>query len=332
MLNTIRVGLFALIALPAAAAMSAPIGYSVNSDQPDPLPPAEPVGDRLFAVNLETGDEQAIGFVTNTLGMDRTDVEGLAFDPAGTLWGVDDESGRLFPISTASGLVQSNEEVPLNGFEAIKGNDFGLTFTCSGDLYMTSVKTRSLYRLELDGTAELVGSAGALGANISAIAAIGSPARLYGLSNGLLSEGGAADTRSLYEISTTTGVAELIGTLGDQASDYFQAGLSFDADGNLWAITDRRTSVQALGSEVLRVDTETGAATLIHTTDASGFESLAIAPLAGCETPPVQEPPAVEPPAAEAYPNIPTLDRFGLVLTSLVLLLTGLLTLRRVNP
>jgi sugar lactone lactonase YvrE len=332
MLNTIRTGLFALIALPMAAAMSAPTGYSVNSDQPD--------GDKLFAIDLASGDEQAMGFVTNTNLIDRTDVEGLAFDPDGTLWGIDDESGNLFPIDTATGLVQADEEVPIDGFDAIKGNDFGLTFTCSGELYVTSIKTHSLYRLGLDGTAQLVGKlVDDLNdeINISAIAATGNPARLYGLSNGMVSEGGPADTRSLYEIDTASGKVTLIGSLGGQASDYFQAGLSFDADGNLWAITDRRTSVQNLGSEVLRLNIETGEASLVHTTEATGFESLAITPVAGCEAPPVQEPPAPpvqEPPApaAQAYPNIPALDHVGLLLTGLALLLTGLLALRRVNP
>lgn len=317
--------LTALIALPLATAMAAPMGYSVNSDQPS-TSLQDPSGDQLFLIDLATGNEQLIGSIINTQGFERKDVEGLALDADGTLWGVDDETGKLFPVNKESALIPHEEERAITGFDAIQGNDFGLTFTCSGELYITSVKTRSLYLLGLDGTAEVVGNTGNLGANISAIAAIGEPATLYGLSNGRISEGGELDTRSLYRISTETGTASLIGPLGSGASDYFQAGLSFDANGDLWAITDRRTSQDNLGSELLRLDTGTGEATLISTTKVTGFESLAIASPAGCEA--FTSPPP-SPLDGTEYAAIPVLGPLGLALAGLSLLLTGLTALRR---
>ena len=119
----------------------------------------------------------------------------------------------------------------------------------------------------------------------------------------------------------------LLGPLGPAASAYFEAGLSFDADGQLWAITDRRSDAQELPSEILRLDLATGAATLVATTARSGFESLAAAPPSGCEgdTPaPPRDPQFVTP-----FPHIPTLDVFGRLATVLVLLLAGLAVLRR---
>ena len=223
----------------------------------------------------------------------------------GVLWGVDDESQNLFPISTNNGLVVYQDEVAITGLGAIQGNDFGLSFTCDGNLYISSVSNESLYQLSLDGTATLVGAEGALGTRISAIAAHGNPAKLYGLGNGLMGDGGPLDNRSLYEIDMTTGVANLIGEIGPAAADYFEAGLSFDDAGILWAITDRRT-----------IDTETGKASLQSTTMVSGFESLAVAAPSGC----VQE--------DDGYYRIPTLSNTGKLLAILVLMMAGIAALR----
>ena len=76
--------------------------------------------------------------------------------------------------------------------------------------------------------------------------------------------------------------------MGTSISKYDQAGLAFDADGNLWAITDRRIindkSAANEPSEILRIDLETGAATHVWTTREVGFESLAIASPLACNT------------------------------------------------
>lgn len=306
-----------LLVLPPLAGFAAPTGYSVNSD--------EPLGDSLFAIDLATGIESQIGKV-QSLGSTRTDIEGLAFDRFGVLWGVDDESGNFFPINSTNGQVVYQDEVPLDGLGALQGNDFGLTFTCGSEIFLTSVSTQSLYQLSLDGKATLVGNEGALGVRISAIAAWGkNPTRLYGLGNGLLGDGGPQDNRSLYEIDPATGMATLIGNIGAAAADYFEAGLSFDDNGTLWAITDRRTVAENLGSQVLTLDTVTGKATLVSTTTVSGFESLAIAPPGGCEDDPDVEPE----PGTDDYEPIPTIGPAGMLLVSLLLLFTGLVSVRR---
>lgn len=316
-----RIFMFGLLVLASAggpiAAWAAPFGYSVNSDQSP--------GDRLHRIDLATGAATELG-VVQSLGETRTDVEGLALDPDGMLWAADDDRLLLFPVNTGNGQVDFQNEVPLSGLGAPGGNDFGMTFTCSGELYLTSIADQSLYRVALDGTATLVGS---LGANISGIASRGNPAELYGIDNDQSGEGLAGGNRSLYRIDPQTGATTLIGEIGPAADDYFQAGLSFDAEGNLWAITDRTTAAADIGSQILRLDISTGAATLVSTTTPTGFESLAVAPPGGCPT--VNPPPPPTGPSAvpDAYEGIPTLDAWGRIAAVLGLFLLGLYTLHR---
>ena len=54
--------------------LAAPSGYSVNSDEPD--------GDSLFVIDLANGKETAVGKV-QSLGVTRSDIEGMAFDRFG---------------------------------------------------------------------------------------------------------------------------------------------------------------------------------------------------------------------------------------------------------
>jgi hypothetical protein len=295
--------------------MAAPVGFSVNSDAP--------AGDSLYSIDLANGSSTLIGKVTSS-GTIRLDVEGLALSPGGTLWGVDEESLKLFPLSQANGQIGTLQEEDIVGLNASVGNDFGMTFTCTGELFVTSVSERALYRLGLDGSASKIGD---LGANISSLASMGNPARLYGLGNGLLSEAGPQDNRSLYEIDPNTGIATLVGNIGPAAADYLQTGLSFDADGNLWAITDRAGLAGDQGSQILRLDRMTGLATLVATTTETGFESRAIAPPGNCS--PVIDPPAPAPTPAHLLNSIPVLSPAGKLAATLLLAMVGLVVLRR---
>jgi hypothetical protein len=307
-----RTALFLLLALPMATALAAPMGYSVNSDQP--------LGDTLHTIDLATGNANAVGIGVILLGPPAlSDIEGLAVAPDLGLWGVDEDSMTLFQIDTNDGTVVLNSEVTITGLDTANSNDFGLTFTCEGTLYATSVSSQSLYVLSETGNATRIGAAGSLGVNISAIASYGiSPVKLYGLGNGLLGDEGPADNRSLYEIDLDEGTAAAIGEIGPAASDYDEAGLAFDAGGQLWAITDRSRLGQF--SEVLRIDSNTGVATLQATTNVMGFESLAIAPPGNCVSAPFS-------PTDNTYP-LPALGGQGKLLGILILLLTGFAGLR----
>jgi len=308
--------LLMLASLFAINANGAPMAYSVNSDSGNIS--AE---DSLYRIDLATGSDQRRGELFTGVEV-RRDTEGLAFDANGTLWGIDDQSMTLFPIDTASGAINFQDEIPLSGIPSGGSNDFGMTFSCDNTLYATSVATQTLYRIYPDGSSDVIGALGALGANISAIAAIGNPTVLYGLGNGQFSNGNT-DSPDLYSINENTGVATLIGPLGNDAGEYGQGGLAFDRDGNLWAITDRRivnNSIADLASQILSVDIQTGAATLVSSTSEVGFESLAISPPTACRL-------------TRAYGStanpIPTLGWTGRLLAIAILMLAGMIILRR---
>ena len=217
MRSFVHLALFSILALPFAAAMAAPVGYSVNSD--------EPLGDTLHQIDLADGSSTPIGIKISSFGVTRTDVEGLAIATDLSLWGVDEDRLSLFQIDTSNGTVVQQTEVSIVGLDAAQFNDFGLTFSCDETLFATSVTSQSLYVIDLQGNASRVGAKGSLGVNISAIASSGSsPVQLYGLGNGLLGDEGPQDNRSLYKIDIQTGVATAVGDIGPAVADYYQAG------------------------------------------------------------------------------------------------------------
>ena len=290
----------------AASANGAPMAYSVNSDGAD--------GDRLFFIDLADGSSTPRPLKLFSGAFDPNDVEGLAFDSNGTLWGIDDgflaTYPTMFPIDTSSGAGNFLNFISFNSLPSGGVNDFGMTFTCDNTLYVTSVTNHTLYELDFEGNTQIVGSAGALNAKISAIAAIGNPTRLYGLGNG-------DESPSLYSIDVNTGVATVIGSLG-AVGEYTEGGLAFDSEGVLWAITDRSQGSQS--SQILRIDVDTGAATVVsNTLNEIGFESLAIAPPTDCLVRNVDE----------GYPRIPTLGPVGRLLAVILLMFTGMTILRR---
>jgi hypothetical protein len=305
-----------VVSLFATSANSAPMAYSVNSDSGN-----IETEDSLYLIDLATGIDQRRG--TLFTGVEtRRDTEGLAFAPDGTLWGIDDESMSLFPITTSNGAVSFQAEKSLGGIQAGGGNDFGMTFSCDNTLFITSVASNNLYSLDLEGNSTVIGQ---LGANISAIAAIGNPTRLYGLGNGQF-ENGNADSPNLYSIDTDTGAATLIGALGNTVGVYNQGGLAFDSSGDLWAITDRRIvngEIADLASQILSIDVSSGTASVVSSTSEIGFESLAIAPPTQCSGP------GTGVNDDERDPRIPTMSATGRMLAILALLFTGFGILRK---
>jgi len=275
MKQAIKITILTLLTAVSTSLAAAPVGYRVNSDSPSAN------HDSLYRIDLATGELTRLGFV-RSLNLIKLDVEGLAFAPDGTLYGMDDESMKLFPLNIDNGQIISANEVSLTGFTGAGNNDFGMTFACDNNLYVSSARDDSLYLVGLNGVATRVGAQGGLGGDISALAAWGNPVQLYGLGNGGLNSGGPGN---LYSINTATGIATLIGPLGAAAAAYDQAGLSFDSTGQLWAMTDRSQLVTSLPSQILQLNTTNGAATLVSsTTGETGFESLAITLPRGCDT------------------------------------------------
>ena len=322
MTKDIRFAFLMVVSLFAVSAKAAPVAYSVNSDSFN--------GDSLYLIDLATGVDQYKGKLDTGIGF-RTDTEGLALSPSlpdmeSRLWGMDDPTELLFPISTLNGSIDYREDIQLPPFplgpdnELIGGNDFGMTFACDNTLFFTSVRSQSLFSLDSDGSIVTVGSVGSLGVNISAIAAIGNPTKLYGLGNGQLSSG-ATDSPNLYNIDLSTGIAYPIGPLSETDEfKYNEAGLAFDGDGGLWAITDR-SQINNQKSEILSINVVTGKATLIaETLNEIGYESLAISPPTNCN---------IQVGIDDESSPIPSLNLIGRLAAVLVLMLAGMLILRR---
>jgi hypothetical protein len=311
--HLLKCALAAVVLSVASPLWADPIGYSVNSrgvDQVDQRVNA------LWRVNLSNGEAEYIGWTS------FVDLEALAFSPENVLYGADDDTNTLVRVSRVTGLAQ-----PIGG----AGNrfntgltplsrklDFGMSFTCEGELYVVSDVERSLFRANLEsGALSQIGASGALAAPITDIAVRGS--EVFGIGVGLTAQGLSA-APNLYRLDLQTPSAELIGPLGPAAAPYNNAGLSFDGEGNLWAITDRRAVAgQDLPSQVLRIDTESGLATLVSES-IIGLESLAIAP-------PVQCGQEADPPGA-GYP-IPVMSRPGQAAFVLMMLALGALGLHR---
>jgi hypothetical protein len=123
--------------------------------------------------------------------------------------------------------------------------DFGMTFNCEGQAFVVSDVEQSLYSANTEtGRLTRIGELGSLGAPITDIAIWGDQA--VGIGVGSPGANGAPAAPNLYSVDLEAATAELIGPLGGQAANYNNAGLSFDAAGVLWAITDRRAVAAAI--------------------------------------------------------------------------------------
>ena len=267
-----------LLIFSAGSVAAAPFAYSVNSNGVD-----KNSSDRLHRIDLATGEATALEKVRlyEPALLSFSDIEGLAFGSDGVLYGVDDYDETLLIINTATGLGQSVTGNPLNLQLGGVQTDLGLTFTCEGLLFMSSNFNQTLYQLDNTvGLATVVANGSGLKPSITALAAWGN--KVYGLSHGRFID--STLTPSLYEIDINTGIATLIGALGNQVKLYRDGGLAFDKEGQLWAITDRfnLANLTDFPSQILKIDPLTGKATAIAETAVIGFQSLAISSPGGC--------------------------------------------------
>ncbi len=297
--------LFLLAGLVAGASASAQNGFVVNSDDVSARD-----FDSLHRVVLTVGTATKIGELRPSRSdAPYADVEGLALNSKGMLYGIDDATKTLIRIEPSSGAA-----LPVDGRDGNTGLprtaifDFGLTFDCAGALYASSDSRRSLYRLDAEtGVATLVGSEGSLGAPITGLAAKGDV--VYGI--------GSEGSENLYRIDVTTGRAVLVGPLGANLR-FSDAGLDFDANGVLWGVADMSgASLNPEPSILFRINETTGAAERVSTT-VSGVESLAIAP-----------PLCSAPEGTPEIPVIPALNPIGLSVLGLMIALLALVALPR---
>jgi hypothetical protein len=303
--------LIALLAV-SASLWAEPIAFGVNSrgNETD----SQRVN-ALWKVHLLTGQAEYVGWTS------YLDLEALAFDADGTLFGADDDSNTLVRVSQVTGLA-----IPVGGignrnnmgFPLSEQFDFGMSFDCQGEAFVVSDVQSSLFAADMEsGRLTRIGEAGSLGAPITDIAIWGD--HVFGIGVGSNRDGSQA-APNLYRIDLEAASAELIGPLGSDVSPYNNAGLAFDEHGFLWAITDRRAVAGGdFPSEILRIDPATGRAEKVAETIV-GIESLAIAPTSGCEGRglPMSEIPAV-----------PFLSLPGLGLLLLLVLASAVVQMRR---
>lgn len=314
--------------LAAGLAQAEPIGYVVNSDDPSEE------AFSLVRVDLATGDHTVVG------DTGYIDVEGLAFGPDGTLYGVDDATKTLLTIDLDTGQATpvgpGDGNLGLSsGSEPGESRDFGLTFDPDGTLWLSSDVTGEVWNVDPD-TGELtpvVTASGDVAASfdggdgkshsssqphLTGLAACGD--KLFGIS--------VNEEQNLYRMSRDPYEIEQVGPLGAELA-FDDGGLGFDGVGTLWGIADRSTfrppgSSETMALEepsiIFTVNPSTGAATRQATTIV-GVEALAIAPAGSC--------PRSQDDGQQTNHPIPAGSGAGLALLVLALGLVALPALRR---
>lgn len=284
------------VSLLSTAAHAIPTGLVVSADSPD-----DQEADRLFEVDLGTGQSVSRG----ALAQIYEDVESLAFDAAGTLYGIDDATKTLLHIDTRTGATTIPGRVTGNTRLAAslsEIDDPGLTFTCSGQLLLSSTRGK-LYKVQPDdGVATQIGSGITMATGITDLAAYGD--RVFGLGR-----------TGLYRIDPDSGTSALVGEYGHGVQFNGGGGVAFDDVGMLWAIADRSPNG---ASAVYRIEPTTGAATAAGTVAVKGIDSLTIGPT-HCG-------PAVV--TGAVVTAVPVAGRGGLWTVLALIGLTGLLSLR----
>lgn len=254
----------ACLALPALPALAAsvpigPIGYTAWDVAGS---------DKLLRIDLATGVGTVVG---SNIGFG--DVDGLAFDGSGQLWGVDDDTNRLIRIDTSTGVGTAVGSGFGSGF-----NDMGLAFGSNGTLYMAATDSAGVFG-QLYTVNTGTGAATAVGGDFG-LNPLNSSQRLrvrsLGFADGVLYGWSNRDT--LLTINTSTGIATTVGAFGFGAPVIGQDGMDADpATGLLWAIAEEE-------NRTYTIDRATGFATLRAAAlscdggscAAGGFNGLAI--------------------------------------------------------
>ncbi|MCG6118534.1 MAG: hypothetical protein MEQ07_10155 [Aquimonas sp.] len=278
----------------------------------------------LYRINLATGAAVRVG------AFGFRDVDGLAFDRDGRLYGAADgssESGGisdlLIRIDTTTGA--GSLVVPLTGLAGLGPGlggqlDYGLAIGCDGKAWLSSDTLGHVWEVDRSsGSVRRVIESGPL---LSGLAARGP--FLFGVS--------IAPDEALYRIDTRSLAIERVGGL-NLDNRIYDVGLDFDAEGRLWATLDYlvppdgapvvfRNDLAELdpaSGRVLRRIPISGAGTGINTVQ---MEGLAIAP------PECSNFEAGAPPASSTPQVVPAGDWPTWLLIALALGGLGLLRLR----
>lgn len=197
---------------------------------------------RLYTVNTSTAVATVVG---SYVGF--SDVEGLAFDDNGILYGSDTTANTLLTINTTSGAATAAGS-PF-GVAGLAGLAYDST---TATLYAASTVQDKLYTVSAGGVATAVGAQPLGYANVVALTYAATSDTLYGFDT---------TTRQLLTINMTSGVAQTFKVTGYGTSAGSQlSGLAFDANRQLFYGVD----TNALGDQyLLRVQAATGTASAV---------------------------------------------------------------------
>ena len=217
--------------------------------------------DDLYSINLASRQATYIGSFGNYGNQPFGTLKGLAFNPNQSLYAISDSLSQkpLVTLNTATGAATF--VAPLNvgsGSGQFNSHDFGATFTCTGQLWVSSAATNRLWKVDASrGTTEQIGTG--TGATITGLVARGET--VYGA--------GGRGNNNFYKINATTGVAELVGSLGIPNSTWIHSvSMSFDGQGALWAVINYvppapGSNTSAEWADLARINRTTGAAMIL---------------------------------------------------------------------
>lgn len=208
----------------AAAALLTLLGTVACQAEPAPV---VSTFDAVYRLDLTSRQSSFLGS-TGTYANQPVGIEGLAYAPDGTLFGITDNLKALFRINPQNALGSYVGPLAVSGLASPTTNlDTSLAIAADGRAWMASAALKKLWRLDLaTGATSPVGD---LGVQITGLAARGG--ELYGA--------GARGQEGLYRIDPASGRASLVGS-GFKASLPYAAsiGLAFDAQGALWAVVN----------------------------------------------------------------------------------------------
>lgn len=222
---------------------------------------AEPVPvvssfDAVYRLDLGARQASFLGSV-GTYANQPIGIEGLAYAPDGTLYGVTDNLKSLFRLNAQNALGSFVGPLAVSGLSSPTTNlDTSLAIDAEGRAWMASAALKKLWRVNLaTGATTPVGD---LGVQITGLAARGT--ELFGA--------GARGQEGLYRIDTATGRATLVGGGFKSTIPYAASiGMAFDAQDGLWAVVNyippqRDGDPLPTWSDLARIDTASGALSL----------------------------------------------------------------------
>jgi hypothetical protein len=266
----------AVLGLTGAAAAADPTGYSFNDGGTG--------NDGFYTIDLATG------VATQISALQLPTVRALSFSTDGRLFGIDGVSAELVTVDLTTGARTTVGSLNLpSGHDILNG---GLTFGLDGRLWLSAVTLDPPSTIlnewyEVD-PATGQASQAPLASSVLLQGVTGASQRVFALAgrcDGAIFGIGASG--QLYAIDPDTATATPIGS---ESSLDQVGGADFAADGSLWGISFGSNATTSPG-QTFADDPASGVPSNLHSVTiggnpALGFESLAIAPVVSCPTPP----------------------------------------------